>query len=285
MVNNKASKRNLHDLVMTRYKTGDAEHVASDEGLQYHIKVKPGDLPATVLMPGDPKRVQKIAKQWDSSEQVADYRQYVSYRGSYKGVPISALSSGIGPSAVEIAVAELKNVDIKHIIRVGSCGVLDADIEIGELVISEAAVRLEDTSKHYVRPEYPAVASRMVTSALIRACEENNLPYHVGITASSSSFYLGQGRPGWNNYLPSHRANLVEDLKQANVLNFEMEASLLFVMSSIYKLHAGAVCAVYANRETGEFEPKGEETAIEAANEATKIIYDWYQDDEIRFYR
>jgi len=263
---------------------GDAEKVETEKGLQYHIQVKPGDLPNIVLLPGDPKRVQKIAESWDESSQVADYRQYVSYKGSYKGAPISALSSGIGPAAVEIAVAELKNVGMEHIIRVGSCGVLDESIELGDVVISEAAVRLEDTSNHYVMPEYPAIGSRRITSALIRACEENNLPYHVGITATSSSFYLGQGRPGYNNYMPSHRTNLVDDLTKAGVVNFEMEASLLFVMGSIYKIHTGAICAVYANRATNEFAPRGEETAINAANEATKIIFDWYEDDEIRFY-
>ncbi|MHA2169581.1 MAG: nucleoside phosphorylase [Candidatus Kariarchaeaceae archaeon] len=180
-----------------------ATSVETDEGLQYHLQVKPGDLSETVLMPGDPKRVKKIAKQWDESKKVADYRQYTSYTGLYKGINVSAISSGIGPPACEIAITELKNVGTKHIIRVGSCGVLQKEIELGDLVISEAGVRLEDSSKHYVIPEYPAVASRMVTSALIRACEENNLPYHVGITASTSSFYAGQGRESWNSYLPT----------------------------------------------------------------------------------
>ncbi|MHA2502295.1 MAG: nucleoside phosphorylase [Candidatus Kariarchaeaceae archaeon] len=266
------------------HKSDSAENVVGAEGLQYHIQIKPGDLPPIVLMPGDPKRVEVIANAWDTSEKVADYRQYVSYRGEYKGAPVSALSSGIGPSAVEIAVAELKNVGMEHIIRVGSCGVLSPDIELGDIVISDAAVRLEDTSKHYVMPEFPAIASRLITSALIRASEENNLPYHVGITASSSSFYLGQGRAGFNDYMPSHRANLVEDLTKAGVTNIEMEASLLFIMGSLYKIHTGAVCAVYANRATNQFATKGEATAIKAANEAAKIIHDWYQDDEARFY-
>ncbi|MEL0164385.1 MAG: uridine phosphorylase, partial [Candidatus Heimdallarchaeota archaeon] len=108
---------------------------------------------------------------------------------------------------------------------------------------------------------------------------------HVGITATSSSFYVGQGRPGYDNYLPSHRQNLVDDLTKAGVMNFEMEASLLFILSSLYNIKSGAVCAVYANRVTNEFATKGEDTAIKAANEATKIIHDWYKDNEDRFYK
>ena len=238
------------------FKSDSAEFLETAEKMQYHIRIKPGDLPDIVLMPGDPKRLKKITKGWDISEEIADYRQYVTYKGEYKGAPIAAISSGIGPSAVEIAVAELKNVGIKHIIRVGSCGVLDPEINIGDIVISEAAVRLE----------------------------ENNLPYHVGITATSSSFYVGQGRPGFDDYMPSHRVNLIEDLIKAGVTNIEMEASLLFILGSLYKIHTGVVCAVYANRATDKFGTKGELKAIIAANEAVKIIYDWYQDDEAKFY-
>lgn len=253
--------------------TKNATTMTDKEGVQYHIKLKKGDVPDVVILPGDPKRVLKIAKQWDTNKKIAEYRQFVTYSGQYKGKPVAALSSGIGPSACEIAITELNNIGVNNIIRVGSCGTLREDIELGELIISEAAVRLEDTSGHYVMKEYPAVASRMITSALIRACEENNLPYHVGITASSSSFYVGQGRE-YMQYLPSHRSHLVEDLTKANVLNFEMEASLMFVLGSIFDLNVGAVCAVYANRTRNEFAVKGEDLAIKAANEATKILYD-----------
>ena len=260
------------------YKAKNAEHVETDDGTQYHLKVKPGDMSDVVLLPGDPKRVARIIEQWDKSEKLAEYRQYVSYKGQYKGTDISTVSSGIGPAAVEIAVTELKNVGVNNIIRVGSSGTLRPDIEIGDLVISEAAVRFEDTSKHYVIPEFPAVASRMVTSALIRACEENNLPYHVGITATTSSFFLGQGRPGWNDYVPSFKKNFVEDMTKAGVMNIEMEASLMFVIGSLYEMQMGAVCAVYANRATNEFGVKGEDIAIKSANEATRIIVDYLDD-------
>lgn len=250
----------------------DAEKITTEQGEQYHIKVRPNELGKVVLLPGDPKRAEKIAHTWDEHQKLAEYRQFVSFVGTYQGTKIATLSSGIGPSAVEIAIGEMKNVGVEQIIRVGSCGALQEDIELGDLVISEGAVRLEDTSHHYVMREYPAIADRDLTGALIRACDENNLPYHVGITATSSSFYVGQGRPGWNHYLPSHRQTLVDDLTAANVLNFEMEASLLFTMTRIYRMAAGAICAVYANRPRNEFKVTGMDHAILAANEAVRII-------------
>ncbi|MHA2278311.1 MAG: phosphorylase family protein, partial [Candidatus Kariarchaeaceae archaeon] len=121
-------------------KKKDATKMTDDDGLQYHIKLKPGDMPNVVIMPGDPKRVSKIAKQWESRQKIAEYRQFVTYVGKYRNNEVAALSSGIGPPACEIAITELNNIGVNNIIRVGSCGSLREEIEIGELIISEAAV-------------------------------------------------------------------------------------------------------------------------------------------------
>ena len=249
----------------------NADRPETEEGLQYHLKVKPGDLKGPVLLPGDPKRSEKIASHWDEWQKVAEYRQYVSYTGKYKGVDISVTSTGIGPSGTEIALAELAAVGVKDVIRVGSTGALKEEVNIGDVVISTAAVRLEDTSKHYVREGFPAYADYEVTLALIEAAETLDIPYHVGVTASASSFYAGQERPVLHYQSPRTKG-LVEELQAAGVMNFEMEASLIFVMSHLLGLRSGAVCVVYANRVTGEFEVKGEENAIKVANEAVKIL-------------
>jgi len=133
------------------------------------------------------------------------------------------------------------------------------------------SVRLEGTSKHYVIPEYPAIASYDIVLALIDAAETLGVKYHVGLTASSDSFYVGQERPGYKGYLPPHQRGLIDYLRSVNVLNFEMESSIIFVLANIYGLKAGAVCAVIANRETNEFAPHaGIEDAIRVANEAVK---------------
>ena len=140
-------------------------------------------------------------------------------------------------------------------------------------MISTGAVRLEGTSKQYVRVEYPAVANYEVLLALIRAAEKLGYRYHVGITASTDSFYTGQGRPGRGGYSQSYLRDIVRDLQAARVLNFEMETASLFTIAGVYGLRAGSVCAVYANRVTGEFEAgKGEREAAEIATEAVKIL-------------
>jgi uridine phosphorylase len=259
----------------------DASRPETETGLQYHLMTKPGDVAKYVLLPGDPERVPIIARFWDLAWHVASHREYVTYSGYYKGIFISATSTGIGAPATAIAFEELARVGAEVFIRVGTTGALRRDVSVGDVVISTGAVRLEGTSRHYVMPEYPAVASYDVVLALIDAAESLGVRYHVGLTASSDSFYVGQERPGFRDYLPPFQRGLIDYLRSVNVLNFEMEASLIFTLANIYRLRAGAVCAAIANRETGEFKPgAGVEDAIRVANEAVKILYEW--DEEKR---
>ncbi|MGC9121664.1 MAG: uridine phosphorylase [Thermogladius sp.] len=261
---------------MTGERLSSASRPVSAEGRVYHLAVKPGDVSRYVLLPGDPERVPRIAKYWEKHWPVASHREYVTYSGYYKGVFISATSTGIGGPATAIAVEELALVGADTLIRVGTTGALTREVKVGDLIISTGAVRLDGTSKQYVIPEYPAVASFEVVLALIEAAEELGVRYHVGLTASSDSFYVGQERPGFRGYLPPFQRGLIEFLRSVRVLNFEMEAATIFTLSNIYGLRSGAVCAAIANRETEEFiVDAGVEDAVKVANEAVKILSEW----------
>jgi uridine phosphorylase len=251
-----------------------ARKPVTEDRKQYHLEVKEGEVAKTVLLPGDPQRVERISSLWDSFREVATHRQFVTHTGKYKGTDISACSTGIGGPGMAIVIEELANVKVDSFIRVGSCATLKKDIEIGDLIISTAAVRLDGTSRQYVRTEYPASASYETLLALIEAAENLGLTYHLGISASTDSFYLGQSRPGYDGYFQSFSTTLIEDLQRANVANFEMEAATLFTLGNIYGFRTGAVCAVYANRVRDEFEVKGEMDVIRCGNEAVKILAD-----------
>ncbi len=246
------------------------------EGLQYHIHLKPGDVPRYILLPGDPGRVPLIASYWDEGRKVSEHRCYVCYVGKYRSVELAAMSTGIGGPSTAIAIEELLRVGADTFIRVGTTGALQEYIRLGDVVISTAAVRFDGVSRIYVDPEYPAVASYDVLLALIEAAEALGVRYHVGLTASSDSFYVGQGRPGFRGYLPDGWRGIELRLRELNVLNFEMEASTIFTLANIYRARAGAVCAAIANRVTNEFDPNaGVAEAIKVANEAVKILSEW----------
>lgn len=250
----------------------EADKPVFEEGKQYHIECKPGDLKGPVILPGDPERARRIAETWEEFKEIAAHRQYYSYTGKVHGVPISVTSTGIGTPACEIAITELLNIGCDTFIRVGSTGAIQPGLELGDLIINTAAVKMEGSSKYYVPADYPASAHYEVVLALIEACEVLGFTYHLGVAASSSSFYLGQGRPGYKDYKISKTDKIVPDLQKMGVMNLEMEASHIFTLGQIYGARTGAICAVYANRVTNEFGTKGEKEAITAANYAVKVL-------------
>ncbi|GAC1324913.1 MAG: uridine phosphorylase [Chloroflexota bacterium] len=245
-------------------------------GEQYHIRCKPGDIARYVLLPGDPARVAMIVDRWAQGRQIASEREHVTATGLLRnGGPISACSTGAGGGSTSSALEELIEIGGDTFIRVGTCGAIQADIECGDLVIHTGAVRLDGTSPQYVRPEYPAAAHYQVVAALVQAAEALQVRYHLGVSASTASFYTGQGRPGWEGFTQSWTETLVPDLQRAGVLNFEMEAATIFTMLGLYGLRGGSVCAVVANRVTNTMVKEGVETAIDVANEATRILQTW----------
>jgi uridine phosphorylase len=175
-------------------------------------------------------------------------------------------------------------------IRVGSCGSLQEDVAIGDLVISTGAVRLENTSTYFVDEGYPAVAHHEVVLALIAAADQLGVRHHVGLTASASGFFGAQGREvgGFKPRDPG----VTERLASWNVLNMEMESSTLFTLGNLSGVRTGAVCTAYSNRATGEFISDGERIAADEAAErvglqAVKILADmdaWKEQQQKRYF-
>ena len=252
-----------------------AEEPTVGEAL-YHIRIKKGEIPRFVFLPGDPDRVKVFAKSWDKSVMVAQEREYLTYKGVYKGVELACTSTGIGSGAIAIAIEELLRVGADTLIRTGTTGALWKEIEIGDLIISTGAFRADGATRAYAPLGYPAVANYEVVNALIEAAESLGVRYWVGLTYSTDSFYLGQGRPGFGGFTNEFSSKIIDTIKRLNIINAEMESSTLFTLASIYKVRAGAIFAAIANRETGEFVPNaGVETMVKVANEAVKILDEW----------
>ncbi|MEW5815420.1 MAG: nucleoside phosphorylase [Spirochaetota bacterium] len=246
----------------------------TEVGTNYHLGIGPEDIAPLVLLPGDPGRVALISAGWDSFREAGLNRGFATHVGELKNEPICAVSTGIGNPAMATVVESLVRLGAKTLLRVGTTGCIQPGIALGDLIIACGAVRLDGASRDYVRPEYPAVAHPEVVMALVESCEEIGCRYHVGITASTDSWYLGQSRPGWKGYSPSFSQTLLRDLQQAGILNFEMEASALFTIASIYKLRAGAIFTVVANRIEDTFQVTGVEKAVAAANRAALLLYE-----------
>jgi len=211
--------------------------------LQYHLRVKPGDVGKYVLLPGDPDRVLRIARQLDDVKEVVFHREYRTVTGTYKGIRVSATSTGIGCPSAAIAVEELANVGATHFIRVGSTGALQPEVQIGDVVISTASMRNDGTTPFYVKEGFPAVADHFLTNALIESAielrEERGYGLHVGISASDDAFY-------------GETPEYIQMLSEHKLVNVEMEASAIFTIAHLRGLRAAMVCGVAGNLVTAE---------------------------------
>jgi uridine phosphorylase len=230
----------------------DSELPRTAKGRFYHIDCGPGDLASYILTCGDPARARKIARSFDSIAVRRRNREFYTYTGCYKGIPLSVMATGIGADNTAIAVIEAAQcVSKATFIRLGSCGALQPEIAPGELVITSRCLRDETTTNYYAPPEYEARAHPLILQALEEAAVELKVPYHVGLTCTTAGFYGGQARqaPGF----PILEPDKIDRLRRAGVLNLEMEMSAYLTLAGIstYPLRAGGACAVLNNRITG----------------------------------
>jgi uridine phosphorylase len=229
-----------------------AEIVKTAEGRQYHIGLAPNELAPFILLCGDPARVKRTAALFDKIEIEAGYREYLTITGKYHGIPVSVMGTGMGPDNTEIAIVEISQiVDSPTFIRIGTSGTLKKEISNGELIISNGAVRLENTSTYFVCEGYPALAHHEVIMALLESAGKQGFTHHLGMTATAPSFYGAQCRT--TPHFKPRNPELIDQLIKMNVANFEMEASSLFSLASVAGYRAGAVCAVIAERHTNRF--------------------------------
>ncbi len=229
----------------------------SEDNKQYHIDVSEEDIGKYVILPGDPKRCDKIAAYFDDAKLVGDNREYVTYTGNLEGVKVSVTSTGIGGPSAAIAMEELTKIGVHTFIRIGTCGGMQENIKSGEVVIANAAIRAEGTSREYAPIEFPAVSNFEVTSALKSASNKLNLKSHIGVVQCKDSFY-GQHEAErmpvsyelenrWNAWL------------KLGTLASEMESAALFTIANYLNVRCGSCFLVVANQER---EKKGLENPV-----------------------
>ncbi len=221
-----------------------------DPQLQFHLKVRPEEVGRYVILPGDPGRVPAIAAHLEGAVPVAANREYTTYTGSLEGERVSVVSTGIGGPSAAIALEELVRCGAHTFIRVGTCGGMDPAVTGGDLIVAQAAVRAEGTSREYLPDGYPAVADHAVVRALVQAGEALSTPQegnrcHVGVVQSKDSFY-GETDPetmpvagallqAWQGYLA------------CGCLGSEMEAAALFAVGLTRRVRVGAVLTALWN--------------------------------------
>ena len=221
----------------------------------FHLGITEEDLQGATLaiVPGDPARVERIARLMVNPVHLNSVREFTSWRAEINGKSVVVCSTGIGGPSTSIAVEELSQLGVSTFLRVGTTGAIQKSIEPGNIIVTNGSVRLDGASSHFAPMEFPAVAHFDCTQALVEAAKAEGANYHVGITASSDTFYPGQERYDTRTgYVNRQFRGSMEEWQQLGVLNYEMESATLLTMCAAQGLRAGCVAAAIVNRTRNE---------------------------------
>lgn len=194
--------------------------------LQPHLRIGLDDTHQVhyAILPGDPARVDRVMQHLDDSSILASNREFKSAIGTYKGTKVLVVSTGIGGASMGIAVEELKNIGVTTLIRIGSCGALQAGMKLGDLVVASGAVRSDGASKAYIDSSFPAVAHSELFVHAINTLNARKYTYHTGIIRSHDSFYTDE------------EASIDQFWSQKGVLASDMETAALYVIGALRHL-------------------------------------------------
>ena len=225
-----------------------------------HIRAEPGEYAEACLLPGDPLRAKYVAETFlESPEQRNWERGMLGYTGTYKGEPVSVQATGMGCPSAAIVIEELSQLGVKRLLRIGTCGGLQANLKLGDLIVAVSAVPADSTATHYVggEPHAPTADWELVHAA-VHAAKELGKPVRVGPIVSSDIFYNpDEGQYGrWSD---------------RGVLAVEMEAAVLFTLGALRKVKAGCLLTVSDIVVEGEFVRISDDEMKAAVDQMTEL--------------
>lgn len=221
----------------------------------------------------DPAKV--IADRMENSRLIGSSGMFTSYTGNYKGAKITVVSGGSGSPEMELILYDyMEYTNAKTFLRVGGSGGIGDEVHPGDVVIASGIVREEGMTKAYVPAQYPAVSHYEVVAAMVKAAEILHAPYHVGVTVSVDSDFVGGGRPGIGGYMQPWNTEFAGVYNRAGVLNGDRESAAVVTLSALFGRRGGSVCSVADNLCTGEVfgAGKGHNYAIDIALEGCAIL-------------
>ena len=266
----------------------ESELIINDDGSVFHLHLKPEELADTVILVGDPGRVDMVSEYFENREFRQQSREFVSVTGTYKGKRMTVLSTGIGTDNIDIVMNELDalaNIDFStrevkqqkrslNILRIGTSGAIQKDIPLGSFVFSHISVGCDGLMNWYA--DRDSIALTGIEEAFKQHTNWNRHlpdPYFVragqkmidlfkdctikGMTIAASGFYGPQGRV---LRMPLAMPDMLETFESFNyegerVTNFEMEGSAVAGIASHLGHNAGTVCCIIANRHIGTSNP------------------------------
>jgi 5'-methylthioadenosine phosphorylase/purine-nucleoside phosphorylase len=225
-----------------------------------HVRAEPGDYAEACLLPGDPLRAKYIAETYfENPVQRNAERGMLGYTGTYQGRPVSVQSTGMGCPSAGIVIEELIQLGVKRLLRVGTCGGLQPDLDMGDLIIAMSAVPADSTPLHLIgnEPHVPTASWELLHEAAHQA-KTLGLDTRVGPIVSSDVFY----NPDGGQY---------QRWSDRGILAVEMEAAMLFTVGALRRVQTGCLLLVSDVVVEGEFKRISDEDMRSAVDQMTKL--------------
>jgi|TARA_B110000967_G_scaffold42003_1_gene41937 uridine phosphorylase len=267
-------------------KQKESELIFNEDGSVYHLKLKPENISNTIILVGDPARVDLITQYFSSIEFTIQNREFKTVTGIYKSTRLSVLSTGIGSGNIDIVLNELDtlvNIDFNtrnvktslsklNLVRIGTSGSIQDDIPVDSLLISSKAIDIDGFLNNYkISKEHTDNSvdqfldnykeNNNKTSPLCFKCSDNlmnklkDIADFSGVTVTCNGFYGSQGR---SIRMQSSNNDFIKELNKIQfindrVTNLEMETAIIYGMSKILGHEAISLNAILANRENGTY--------------------------------
>ncbi|MDQ3857961.1 MAG: DeoD-type purine-nucleoside phosphorylase [Actinomycetota bacterium] len=225
-----------------------------------HVRAEQGDYAEACLLPGDPLRAKYIAETFlESAEERNAERGMLGYTGMYNGCPVSVQATGMGCPSAGIVIEELVQLGVKRLLRIGTCGGLQPDLRLGDLIVAISAVPADQTAVHYVGGEpHAPTADWSLIHAAVHAAKELGRSVRVGPIVSSDVFY-------------DPDAERARRWSERGILGVEMEAAVLFTLGALRKVQAGCLLTVSDVIVEGEFERISDTDLRAAVDQMTEL--------------
>ena len=225
-----------------------------------HVRAEPGDYAEACLLPGDPLRAKYIAETYlDNAVQRNAERGMLGYAGEFEGRPVSVQATGMGCPSAAIVVEELVQLGVKRMLRVGTCGGLQPDLQLGDLIVALSAIPADATARHLVgADQHVPTASWELVHGAVHVAKGIEQPVRVGPIVSSDLFYT----PDDGQY---------ERWSSRGVLAVEMEAAVLFTLGALRGFAAGCLLTVSDVVVEGEFQRISDEELRAAVDRMTRV--------------
>ncbi|MGX7060073.1 purine-nucleoside phosphorylase [Vagococcus humatus] len=210
--------------------------------MSVHIGAKPGEIAEKILLPGDPLRAKYIAEHFlENATLYNEVRGMLGFTGTYKGVPVSVQGTGMGMPSAAIYINELiREYDVKQLVRVGTCGSIQKDVHVRDLVLAQAAATPSSMIRNdFPKYDFPQIADFDLLLKSYQIAKEHGFTTHVGNVLSDDVFYKDS----------------LEDtfrLGEYGVLGIEMEAAVLYYLAAKFQVQALGIMTVSDHMLTGE---------------------------------